>query len=37
MHQLEKFLLPRIEAVQRGEFNTKDLDGIIAEAERVAE
>jgi hypothetical protein len=38
-HQLEKFLLPRIEAAQRGELSTKDFDGIIAEAraERAAQ
>ncbi|MBC8121044.1 MAG: antitoxin [Gemmatimonadaceae bacterium] len=39
LHQLEKFLQPRIEAAQRGEFSNKDFDGIIAEAraERAAQ
>jgi Antitoxin ParD len=32
MSQLEQFLLPRIEEAQRGEFSSKDFDGIIAEA-----
>ncbi len=32
MQEIEGFLTPRIEEVQRGEFSTKDLDGIIAEA-----
>ncbi len=32
LHELETFLLPRIEAVRRGEISPKDFDGIIAEA-----
>ncbi len=32
LKQLEDFLKPRIEAAGRGEFSSKDFDGIIAEA-----
>jgi hypothetical protein len=32
MQELEGFLTPRIEEAQRGEFSTKDFDGVIAEA-----
>ncbi len=39
MQQLEGFLAPRIEEVQRGEFSSKDFDEIISEAraERAAQ
>jgi Antitoxin ParD len=39
MHQLEGFLVPRIEEARRGELSSKDFDGIIAEAraERAAQ
>ncbi|MGH2414952.1 MAG: hypothetical protein ACRDEA_14940 [Microcystaceae cyanobacterium] len=32
MHQLEQFLLPRIEAAQRGEYSDKDFDAIVDDA-----
>ena len=39
LHELEKFLLPRIEAALGGEVSSKDFDDIIAEAraERTAQ
>lgn len=32
LKQLEDFLKPRIEAAERGDFSSKDFDGVIAEA-----
>ncbi len=32
LKQLEDFLKPRIEAAKRGDFSSKDFDGVIAEA-----